>query len=186
MLANEMYQFRDDLASRGIIFCYSGYMTEETLTGIGSAIRKKLELENAERKRAKSVFAIFVEQIQNVIRYSAERAEQADSEPDDNLTLRYGVLTVGQHNDKYFVSCGNMIVKKDVERLRSSLDHISSLDSQGLKNLYKETLRGEVPEGSKGAGVGFIDIARKAEKGFEYDFEPLDPEHSYFCLKAYI
>ena len=96
---------------------------------------------------------IFVEQMQNVIQYSAE------VEPEDvdksSKELRYGVLTVSKDGVNYFVSCGNLILQNDVDRLGTALDHIQSLDRDALKALYKETLRGEVPKGSKGAGVGF-------------------------------
>ncbi len=183
MLAKEMYEFRGYLQKRGVIFCYSGYMTEEVLTGIGTAIKKKLELENTEKNISKGLFSIFVEQVQNVIRYSAEgipKNGQAELKE-----LRYGVLTVGREDETHFVSCGNMILQPDVERLNAALAHIQLLDAKGLKALYKETLKGETPEGSKGAGVGFIDIARRAQS-FEYDFTKIDDDFSYFCLKAYV
>ena len=184
MLAKDMYDFRGYLQERGIIFCYSGYMTEEVLTGIGNAIRKKLELEDADRRTTKGLFSVFVEQVQNVIRYSAE-GEPKD-QADTPMDLRYGVLTVGKVDGKYFVSCGNLIRRADVDRLDANLGHIQNLDKDGLKALYKETLKGDTPEGSKGAGVGFIDIARRAENGFDYDFARVDDDFSYFCLKAYI
>ena len=50
----------------------------------------------------------------------------------------------------------------------------------------KETLKGDTPTGSKGAGVGFIDIARQARGGVEFDFFRLDDEDTFFTVKAYI
>ncbi len=184
MLAKEMYDFRDELSRKGIIFCYCGYMTEEVLTGIGGALKTKLELEREERARARSLFAVFVEQVQNVVRYSAER--EADGDISSLRELRYGVLTVGKTDDKYFVACSNLIAKTDVERLSKNLSAIKSMTADELKVAYKETLRGDAPEHSKGAGVGFIDIARRAMHGFEFDFADINDEHSYFCLKAYV
>lgn len=184
MLAKQMYDFRNTLREEGIIFCYSGYMTEEVLSGIGNALRRKLELEETDRGKAKAVFSVFVEQVQNVIRYSAEREPSEPLENEDDL--RYGVLTVGMRDDRFFIACGNLVEQNDVDRLGACLAHIQSLDKDELKSLYKETLRGEVPKGSKGAGVGFIDIARRADQGFEFDFTELDDHRSYFCLKAYI
>jgi hypothetical protein len=183
MLANEMYQFRDYLQEQGIVFCYSGYMTEQILTGIGEAVKRKLEVEDTDRKTARSVFSVFVEQVQNVIRYSAERES---NDLDEESMLRYGVLTVGRQDEKFFIACGNLVEHDDIDRIRSSLEHIQSLDAEGLKALYKETLKGETPEGSKGAGVGFIDIARRATHGFEFDFSEVKDGRSYFCLKAYV
>lgn len=181
MLATDMYKFRNYLRETGIIFCYSGYMTEDVLVGLGKAIKQKLSMDEEDKQTAKAVFSIFVEQVQNVIRYSAER------ESKDNATeLRYGVLTVGRKDDRVFVTCGNVIKNSDRDRLRTNLSEIQQMDRKELKQLWKDTLRGETPDGSKGAGVGFIDIARQARQGFEFDFSDVDEAFSFFTLKAYI
>ena len=152
MQAAEAYGFRNQLYDQGIIFAYSGYMTEQILTGIGAAIKRKMELDGTDRNIAKTVFSIFVEQVQNIIRYSAE-FEKKDSQ-EEKSDLRYGVLTVGNKDGKYFVCCSNMVERRDVDRLRESLEQIQSVDRDELKKLFKDTLRGEAPEGGKGAGVG--------------------------------
>jgi Family of unknown function (DUF6272) len=181
MLAADMMKFKKYLQDNGILFCYCGYMTEDILMGIGGAMKKKLELDDIDRKTSKSAFSVFVEQVQNVIRYSAE------AEPETNdAQLRFGILTVGQEDGKVFISCGNKIRIADADRLKVSLENIKSLDKKGLKALWKETLKGETPEGSKGAGVGFIDIARRAKGGIEFDFTEVDDDNRFFTLKAYM
>jgi len=184
MLAAQTYEFRNYLHDQGIMFCYSGYMTEDILTGIGDAIKKKLAYDDADTKTTRTVFAVFVEQMQNVIRYSAER-EPEDALPGES-ELSFGVLTVGKGQDGFFVTCGNKIELGDVDRLEKSLSAIKQLDKGGLKDLYKKTLKGDVPEFSVGAGVGFIDIARKATHGIEFDFINVDETHAFFSLKAFI
>jgi hypothetical protein len=181
MLAKNMLEFKEYLNENGIVFSYSGYMTEEVLMGIGNAIKKKLELDQVARQKSKVVFSVFVEQVQNVIRYSAEREGEQDKDE-----LRYGLLTVGEFNNQVFVSCGNLVAKRDHKELERNLTKIKNLDKAGLKALWKETLRGETPEGSKGAGVGFIDIARRAKGGIDFDFSEVDDENVFFTLKAYI
>lgn len=181
MLATDMYEFRNYLRETGIIFCYSGYMTEDVLVGLGKAIKQKLTMDDEDKKTAKAVFSIFVEQVQNVIRYSAEKETK-----DDSTELRYGVLTVGREDDKVFVTCGNVIKNADRDRLKENLTAIQKMDKTELKQLWKDTLRGETPEGSKGAGVGFIDIARRARQGFVFDFSEVDDAISFFTLKAFI
>lgn len=182
-LAADLATLRSTMQRDGIMFCFSGYMTEDVLTGIGSALKRKMQAEEADRNTSKGMFSIFVELVQNVIRYSAEN-EAGGSEETGRYDLRYGVLTVGRSEDRYFVSCGNLISERDAERLRVGLEHIQSLDKDGLKALYKETLKGEVPEGSKGAGVGFIEIARRAGNGFDFDFRKVDDDHTFFALRA--
>jgi len=181
MLAKQMFEFRNYLHEEGIMFCYSGYMTEDILSGIGDAIKKKLALDSADKATVRGVFSIFVEQMQNVIRYSAERESH-----DEQNELSFGVLTVGKDNGHFFVSCGNAVENKDAKRLKEQLALIQGLDKDGLKTLYKETLRGETPEGSKGAGVGFIDIARRSNHGFDYDFVETQGDRAFFTMKAYI
>ncbi|MBF0611424.1 MAG: hypothetical protein G8345_11270 [Magnetococcales bacterium] len=182
-LAHKHYQIRELLHEQGVIFCYSGYMNENILTGIGQAIKQKLVLEEADTNTVNGVFSIFVEQMQNVIRYSAER--EPDTTPAESV-LSYGTLTVGREGDAFFVTCGNKVENSHADRLREQLTMISQLDRTGLKNLYKQILRGEVPEGSKGAGVGFVDIAKRASRPIEFDFMLIDENYSFFSLKAII
>ena len=182
MRAKDIMQLREGLMREGVLFCYCGYVTEEVLSSIGDAVRDKLALENTEQQVARGLFAIFVEQVQNIIRYSAEKQEGALD--DRAVDLRHGVLAVGINEGGYYVVCGNAITNSDVERLRDGLAHLQTLEKKELKALHKEILKGKTPEGSKGAGVGFIDIARLATRGIEFDFMALGEDLSYFVLKA--
>ncbi|WP_130470230.1 SiaB family protein kinase [Candidatus Magnetaquicoccus inordinatus] len=186
MLAKQVLHFRELLFQEGILFCYSGYMTEEILSSIGNTLKQKMALDKTDKNIARGVFTLFVEQVQNVIRYSSEvePIERGDGQAD--VELRYGLLTIGQKEGRHFVSCANMIARQDVERLRGNLTKIQSMDREQLKAFYKEVLRGATPEGSKGAGVGFVDIARQATHGFQFDFHDVNEEYAYFCLKAFI
>ena len=184
MLAKSMYEFRHILHERGVIFCYSGYVTEPVVTGIGEALKRKLELEDTDTKTMRSVFAIFVEQMQNIVRYSAEREGQGPEDP--KTEIRYGVLSIGLENDKLFVACGNKIHRQDVERLNSRLAELRTADRDSLKDLYKKKLREPTEETSKGAGLGFIEIARRASEIIDFDFMDLDDNYAFFCLKAYV
>ena len=177
-------QIQRALTDQDIVFCYSGYLSEEALLNFGKTIRQSLELVQIDKKIARSVFAIFVEETQNIVRYSKAilPAEADDSE----VLLRHGFIAVGTpEKDVYFVCCGNLVLKEDVQRLSRHLNHIATLDADGLKALYKQILKDAVPEGSKGAGVGFVDIARRANGALEYDFKDVDDTHAYFYLKAY-
>ena len=52
--------------------------------------------------------------------------------------------------------------------------------------MYKETLRSGPEEGSKGASIGFIEIARRASKPIEFDFIETDDRFAFFALEAEI
>jgi hypothetical protein len=183
MLARELFDIRTTLRKQRIIFAYSGYVTEAVLSGVGDAIRQKLLFDDADTKTTRSVFAVFVEQMQNMIRYSAETTVGGVSAPSPD-GIRYGVLTIGQENGDYVIHAGNLIQRSDVERLRAKLTRIREMNKEELRALYKEQLRGDPGEGSKGAGLGFMEIARRASKPIDFDFANVDDEHAFFTLKA--
>jgi len=184
MLIDKVTALRDHMNEDGVSFCFTGFMTEEVLSGIAQALKKKLELEKVDINTAKGIFSIVIELSQNIIRYSAEhKSSQAEHH---NIDLRYGVLAVGHDENHHYVVCGNIVHKEDSERLSNSLVHIKGLDKKELKDLYKKTLREGPPEGSKGAGVGFVEIAMRATQGFEFDFQDTDESNVFFALKATI
>ena len=96
MLASDLSNLRKYMMKHGILFSFSGYITEEILSGIGSALKRKLAIESANRQTVRGLFSIFVELVQNVIRYSAEK-DIADL-GEQVFDLRYGVLAVGNCN----------------------------------------------------------------------------------------
>jgi SiaC family regulatory phosphoprotein/Family of unknown function (DUF6272) len=185
MLAKDLLDFRAQLQESGIIFAYCGYVTEPVLTGVGDALKQKLAIEDMDTKTARSVFAVFVEQMQNIIRYSAE-TDGPDPASDSGAApeLRYGVMTVSRAGDKFIVKAGNLVDKADVEPLRTRLGQIRAADKGALKAMYKETLKGEPEEGSKGAGIGFIEIARRSSKPIAFDFTEVDERFAFFALEA--
>jgi hypothetical protein len=194
---------RRQLESRGIVFSYCGYLNENILSGIGNALQSKMAIDHTDQKISRGIFSTFVEQVQNVIRYSAEtigpeereklereaalaegRAQNTDLEDGE---LRYGLITIGElPSGKRFVTCANLIKNENVEKVSQSLESIRGLNRKELTTLMREHLKAGPPEGSKGAGVGFISIAREANGNWEYDMVPMDDgEFTFFCLEAY-
>lgn len=194
---------RQHLQSRGIVFSYSGYLNENILTGIGNALQSKMAIEHTDQKVSRGIFSAFVEQVQNVIRYSEEkigpeermqqemaaaRAEGRDADiPLDEGELRYGTVAIGEKPDgTRFVTCANLVKTENVPRISQSLESIRGLTRKELTHLMREHLKQGPPEGSKGAGVGFISIAREANGNWQYDMVPMpDGQFTFFCLEAY-
>jgi len=183
MLASQLMDLRAMLHQQGVIFAYSGYVTELVLSGVGEALKQKLAIDDADTKTLRSVFAVFVEQMQNMIRYSAEKVSNSAAEL-PLIEMRYGVLTIGREGDDYVVHAGNLVARSDVERLRERLSEIRSMNKEELRALHKERLRAGPEEGSKGAGLGLMEIARRASKPIEFDFTDVDDKHAFFTLKA--
>ena len=175
-----LYDYKQKLQDDGIIFSFSGPMSHEIIEGIGSAIRVKIgEGANGDRKAALKVFAIFVEQVENVINYSVEKDYEESQ-------LSFGIVVIGRKDDHFFISGGNKIQTAKVEKLESNLSKLISMNKDELKAFYKEKRRSAKEDDSKGAGIGFIEMARKSTKPIEYSFETIDSEYSFFTIKISI
>jgi len=181
--------FRKELEDRGIVFSYSGYLNEDILSGIGNALRSKMTIDRTEEKISRAVFSAFVEQVQNLIRYSAETSTQASSGEvagEEALVLPYGLVAIGEYPDgQHFVTCCNMVLSSDTKKLSEQLESIRGLDRKELGALMRQQLRDGPPEGSKGAGVGFIAIAREANGNWDYDIvENAKEGFDFFSFEA--
>jgi hypothetical protein len=55
VLAKELYDFRAVLLQRGIMFAYSGYITEPVLSGVGEALLVVIPMDLDRRLRALDV-----------------------------------------------------------------------------------------------------------------------------------
>ncbi len=177
----DMRQLYTDLKNDGIIFCFCGSVSQSVVEGIGETLWQRLEIEGTEMSTIARVFPIFVEQMQNIVSHSAEKIT---SEKEGGEEIRFGIMIVGKSPDgRFYVRCGNYVEKHDAEVLRRRLEDIRSMDKDQLKELYKEQRRQAKSEGkSKGAGLGFIDMARRASGPLEFELVPVDEEKSFFSM----
>ncbi|CAA7611780.1 SiaB family protein kinase [Magnetospirillum sp. UT-4] len=183
MLAHGYRAFKADLDAKGIVFSFSGYMSEGILYSLGDALRQKMTLDETDVNTVKKVFSVFIEQAQNIIRYSAEKVQ---GDIGKAIELSSGMVTIGREDGHFFIVCANTILEEDVPRLRERLAHLQGMDKDAIKAYYKEQLREPPEEQSKGATIGLIEIARRASAPIEFDFDRIDAERHFFCLKVSI
>jgi len=183
MLAQYYREFKRQLDEKGIVFSFSGYMSEGILYSLGEALRQKMTLEETNVTTIKKVFSVFVEQAQNIIRYSAEKVEGS---VDRGIELSSGIVTIGTENERFFIVCANLVLNEDVAKLRGRLEQLRSMGADELKAYYKEQLREAPDDDSRGATIGLIEIARRASAPIDFDFEAIDADSSFFCLRVLI
>ncbi|ATW24662.1 SiaB family protein kinase [Candidatus Formimonas warabiya] len=179
-----LYDFYEDLKTKNMLFCYSGPIAQTSIEGVSQTLRRNLEYEDAGNSAAQAVFSIFIEQVQNILNYSAEKL---DDDRESDSELRVGIVAIGHEDDhNYFIYCGNRVYNRDIDPLRDRIESIRHLNKDQLKVLYKERRRMDPEPGSKGAGLGLIEIARKAGKPLEYSFTNIDDEFSFFSTKVVV
>jgi hypothetical protein len=66
------------------------------------------------------------------------------------------------------------------------IDFINSLNKEELKEHYKNARLNSIISDVGGAGLGFIDMARKSGNKLEYKFYAIDSVLSFFVLRSKI
>ena len=185
MKLKHLYKFKKELDAQNIFFGFSGPLSQELFVEIGHTLRNRMKLEETNSAKVLKVFSLFVEQVQNVIHYSAERLSTTQPDP---IELSHGVIVIGCENEKYYVMCGNLIGSELVDNLQSRLITLQNMDKEELKQYYKEQRKKETNENSnsKGAGLGFIELARKTTQPIEFEFQPIDENLAFFSLRTFI
>jgi hypothetical protein len=178
----DMFKYDEMLRSHNVNVMYSGPMWEEGIKGIADVVENRLAVEDISANAAKAVFSVFVEQVTNMLMYSAERVEY--NFPDRaSVEVSSGSLVLGSRGSLYFVQTGNTVGNDSVELIRGRLDFLNSLDKKELRRFHREQLNADnVNPESKGAGLGFIEIARRASAPIVYKFEPNGEGTSFFTM----
>ena len=79
-----------------------------------------------------------------------------------------GTIAISLADGGFLIEAVNLIDASQRDLLESTLMDISLKDQKELREMYKKRLKEGPPEGSKGAGLGFIDMARRVKR-FEYE-----------------
>lgn len=177
-----LLKLQNDLRNMGMLISFSGRFSQGIIEELGDAIKKHLEAEYTPKNEIFNVFAIFIEQTQNIKNYSVKKSGSSFHEKISSS----GIISIGKLDAGYFIWSGNLIENTDAEALSEKLDFLAKQSKDELKRLYKEQLRKELPEDSLGAGVGLIEIARKSSRPLEYSIVKQDDNFSFFELRVVV
>lgn len=172
-----VFEMYEKMKSHRVNLAYEGEITHQITKAFTSLTESNMAKEEDYNSVQRKVFHVMVECLQNISKH-AENWNSGDNSSKEGR----GIFLVSKDKDEYNVTTGNIIRNDKVEDLRSMLDNINNLDKDGLKKLYKQQIReGRLSE-KDGAGLGFIDIARKTGEKLTFSFLPIDQQMSFFIL----
>ncbi len=102
------------------------------------------------------------------------------SEQDQHADM--SLVVYSKTDSGYTVTTGNVLPSAHINDLKSKLDEINHLQSDEIRNVYRQMLSTAEFSNKGGAGLGLIEMAKKTGNKLDYDFVPLDKEYSYFIL----
>lgn len=175
-------KIRQIMIEDNIIFSFSGMISQDVVDFLIQGISKQLENDGNDKTTVRSMFTITIEMLQNIMSYSNSKViENGTNYSSDGIV----VIGFNEEKQKYYVVSSNEINPEDKEKLINKIDLVNSLDSQELRKLLRDKLRSAEDKHDRGAGVGFIEMAKRSTEKLEYRFEEINGK-VYFYFKAFI
>lgn len=178
-----LYDLNQTLEQNGVIFSFSGAISQPILVSIGETIEDKLETMNLSNKIIQNVFGVLTEQMQNIMSYSKRKTDNIQTDE-----KAYGITVVGQEQDseRFFICSGNVITQEEGNALQEKLDRINAMNPDELKAYYKESRKSGRDSHAKGAGLGFLEMAKRSSHPLNFKIEKISDNNAFFEIKVYI
>lgn len=152
-----------------VIFYYVGYFSQHIVAAMSDAVKLQLEVSGVAGPTRRKLFSSFVEMAQNIIHYSADALTSPTQREGE---VRHGSVCIRREGDgSFLLLCANRVEPRIADDLRGKLEALRSMTLDELKQAYRKSLREEAPQGSKGAGIGLLTVARDAREPLEFDFD---------------
>lgn len=173
----QLVELQEFCRDQEILICLNGPNSQSLIEEIGKALRQHIAGQT-ETTTAMDVFSTYIEMSQNMRNYSeARHYNQAES----NAT----VIIASRPPGHYSVSAANLVDQADGQALIARIEQLSRLDKHELKQLYKQQLR-DGAHASGGAGLGLIEMARRASEPMEASLEERPEGKAIFSLRVTI
>ena len=142
------------------VLSYSGYVSEDILQAVGDTLRERLSSHVDNDNQIRNIFSIFVELMQNIIRYGDDGPQPVIKDSTERPS--FGIVLVSQSDGHLSVMAGNYVTDDEAEMLTARIGTLAASSADELRQMYRDKLREPVEATSKGASLGLIEIARRA------------------------
>lgn len=126
----------------------------------------------------KKLIHVLVELAQNQIKHSESKQL--------GLTSDQNVISITDEDVSFSIKAGNPVTDKQSKWLTECINEINEFSVDELNSRYKEIAFNTSFNDKYGAGLGFLDMARRSKKSLAYQFYPLLPSGSYFLISVSI
>jgi len=175
-----VYDFYLKMKKNNINLAYEGEITHQITKAFTSLTENNMIRDEDYSSVQKKVFHVMVECLQNISKHADNQFNFVTSKDGR------GIFMVSKDEKEYNVTTGNVVKNDKIEELRTMLERVNNLSKEELNQLYKQKIKeGRLSE-KGGAGLGFIDIARKTGQKLVYSFLKIDEEKSFFVLTTTI
>jgi hypothetical protein len=176
----DVLALREMFTRQNILLCFNGPFSTTLIQEIGQALRSYMGGLSESPSAVMDVFSVYIETTQNIHNYAAAKGF------DESYASATVVVSRSGHG-KYIVNAGNIVEQVDGQVLGERIRMLAKMDKAELKAAYKTQLRQpRDPALKTGAGLGLIEVARKASEPLVCSLKSLDNDYAFFSLRVVI
>lgn len=152
----------------GSFLSYSGPVDYEKLNTILRELMQAGEFAELDKVTGKRVYAIVVEILENIIKYS-------ESEIPTKLTGEPSI-SVEKKEERIFIKAGNTVRSDFARKIIRRIEEVNNLRENALKDLYEKRINEESKKDATGAGLGLILIRLKSGYEISYSLKKIEKD----------
>lgn len=176
MTTTDLYDLREIFDRQQIMVCFNGPINAALIEEIGRALRDYLQHQQETPSAVADIFAVYIEMTQNIRRYADQHPELPGA--------ANAAIVVSREDGHYVVSAGNVVASEDGRALLRRVDELAAMDRAALKAHFKAQLRQPREALNGSAGLGLIDMARKASRPLAATLRDMDGRRGFLSLRV--
>lgn len=158
------------------VLVYVGDFDQEIIKSMLKYTEDKLKDSGVDELIKRKVFNVMVEMLQNISKHQYTEISETKA-----------IFLILEEEENFLLITGNLIEKDKTDVVSEKIDKINTLDADELKVHYKEARLASRISEVGGAGLGFIDMARKTGNKLDYNFLTIESDvYKFFTLKTKI
>lgn len=180
LLTDYIKKISSDFFLNRMVILYEGEVNHEIIKSILYTLESYFEKANISRQVQKKVFNVVVECIQNIEKHTLFLSSF------DSFFAQKGSLMLLENKNFIEIYSGNWVNQEQKAILIKKENQIKDKSKEQLREVYKQQLVSGTISSKGGAGLGFIDIARKTNNNIEFYFFDTHSDLNYFINKIII
>jgi hypothetical protein len=155
---------------------YNGAIRYDTIGELIHQFKSSIHLHGVQIGTYKKILLVMIESLENIMKYGGcppSACEEAGFNP---------AFSIVKEKNQYTIATRNMVAHDSIASLENRLNHLNTLNQQGIKEFYKETITNGKFSNLGGAGLGLIEMAKISGKKIEFMFHPVNEKYAAFTL----
>jgi len=165
------------ITENNVLVTHQGMLNGDTIDLLLQFTEKKLINLNASKKIRKKIINIMIESLQNSYHY-------VNTFQNDDVLFQSPFFVITKEENFFNIHTGNCVLEDQANWLKKRLGQINEMDGEDLQSFYIQQLQSQQQTETKsGAGLGLVDMIRKAGDKYLYKFKNLKNGYILFMMQ---